>query len=131
MLVIFHNDKTLQGNLTVVTTELKAALMQRIGGKSWLDAATKKRALIKANAIIEQLVYPKKIANNTFLNNLYSSVSCLNSYCNDKIVKFIFNLIFVQVYQAFLYVCVCVCVWEFYLCCSMLCLHSTTTLQMP
>ena len=129
MLVIFHNDKTLQGNLTVVTTELKAALMQRIGGKSWLDAATKKRALIKANAIIEQLVYPKKIANNTFLNNLYSSVSCLNSYCNDKIVKFIFNLIFVQVYQAFLYVCVCV--WELYLCCSMLCLHSTTTLQMP
>ncbi len=64
----------LQSNLTVVTTELKEALIERISSKDWLDATTKKRALDKANAIIEQLVYPRRIAPYSFLDGLYSSV---------------------------------------------------------
>ena len=63
-----------QSNLTVVTMELKAALEQRINSKDWLDSTTKQRALDKAKAIIEQLVYPQRIANNSFLESLYSNV---------------------------------------------------------
>ncbi len=70
----------LQSNLTVVTTELKEALIERISSKDWLDATTKKSALDKANAIIEQLVYPRRIAPNSFLDGLYSSVR-INTSC--------------------------------------------------
>ena len=59
----------------MLVTELKKALKQRINQSDWLDNATRTRAVDKVNHINDFLAYPDFVKNDTFLDQIYASVS--------------------------------------------------------
>lgn len=74
--VLLHNDlPPLQGNLTEMVRELKKALREEIGEKTWLDNSTKSWALKKVDAINDLLVSPEQFKDDTRLNKFYAGVS--------------------------------------------------------
>ena len=64
----------MQQQIGVILDELEAGLRERMNTRTWLDDATRERAIEKLEAIHELLAIPTQILNDTYLNNYYSTV---------------------------------------------------------
>lgn len=65
--------------MSAVIENVKAAFKQRLDESDWLDDETKGKSKEKVDAITKMVAYPDQVFNDTYLNEFYSAVSCMES----------------------------------------------------
>ncbi|WAR21938.1 NEP-like protein, partial [Mya arenaria] len=75
---VYVNATTIDASLahiSTLVTYVKRAFNEYLLRKIWMDAKTRKNAEKKLEEMIEKVVYPSYIINNTFLTDFYTNVS--------------------------------------------------------
>lgn len=67
----------IQEVVTTVADYIVRSFHARVERADWLSELSRRRSLEKLDAIRENIAYPDELFNNTYLNDLYSTVSNL------------------------------------------------------
>lgn len=66
--------------------DVKESFDDLLQESDWLDATTKKRALNKLDAIVQNVGYPDWLLNNTALDEYYNLVTIINELIDIRIL---------------------------------------------
>ena len=79
----YFNEKFAMPKMIEMTKYLKSTFIDQLNELDWMDSATRQRAIQKAHAIDYKSGYPKQIFNDTWMEQSWGFVSCLDlEKCN-------------------------------------------------